>query len=301
MRAFMPDPGAGPCARSRRWYCLRVLVLALAATACLAAPEDWGQVLQEDRAARRPWPVLSLFEPALIKPGYAYAVQRAFARGEAPVSGWRAIFTSQVARQQFGVTASAFARLGHARHLVRPPHILRHAAWQRPSVEIGLAARLSSLPPRFPVRPEELKPRVLGWMAMVVIPDLGFASGRPPSLVDFIAINAGGGEFITGPLIRDPALDLASLRPHLALAGRQVAWGRVEDAGGPPLVALAALLNALHAEREPLRQEHIFFTGALGRVVPMLPGRYVAEFGPLGRIEFEARRVPAPLRPSVSP
>ncbi len=301
MRAGVPEPGAVSRIRSRGWYGLGALVLALASVACLAAPEDWGQVLQEDRAARRPWPVLSLFEPALTRPGYAYAVQRAFARGEKPLSGWRAIFTSQVVRQQFGITGSAFARLGHARHLVRPPHILRHAVWQRPAVELGLAARLSSLPLRFPVRPEELKPRVLGWMAMVVVPDLGFVSGRPPALVDFVAINAGGGEFMTGPLIRDPALDLASLRPHLALAGRQVAWGRVEDAGGPPLVALAALLNALHAEREPLRQEHIFFTGALGRVVPMLPGRYVAEFGPLGRIEFEARRVPGPLRPPASP
>jgi 2-keto-4-pentenoate hydratase len=245
--------------------------------------------------------VLSAFEPALSDPGYAYAVQRAFAHGEKPISGWRAFFTSPVARQQIGVTGSGYARLGHARHLVRPPHVLRHAAWQRPFVEMGLAARLTSLPVRFPVRPEDLAPRVLGWMAMVVVSDLGFAPGTRPDLADFIAVNAGGGEFMTGPLVRDPALGLAALRPSLSLAGRQVAWGRVQDAGGAPLAVLAGLLDRLHAAKEPVQAEHIFFTGGLGRLQPLSPGRYVAEFGVLGRIEFEARRALVPPRRQASP
>lgn len=275
---------------------LIAMLLCLQAIGSRAAPEDWGQVLQADRAAGRPWPVLSAFEPALAERGYAYAVQRAFAATEAPFGAWRAIFTSPLVRQQFGVTGSGHARLGHARHLVRPPHVLRHAAWQRPFVEMGLAARLTSLPAQFPVRPQDLETRVLGWLAMVVVPDLGFAPGRHPGLEDFIAVNAGGGEFMTGPLLRDRDLALAGLRPSLSLDGRQVAWGRAEDAGGGALLALAGLLNALHAAREPLRLEQIFFTGALGRVVPLVPGHYEADFGPLGRITFEARRATVSLR-----
>jgi len=300
----MADPATWPATEQRPGAlaraCLLVLVC-LTSSGGRAAPEDWGRVLQADRATASPWPVLSTFEPALAEPGYAYAVQRAFAAGEAPWTGWRAVFTSPLARQQFGVSGAGFARLGHARHLVRPPHVLRHAGWQRPHIEMGLAARLTSLPKRFPVRAQDLEPLLLGWMGMVAVPDLGFASARRPGLDDFIAVNAGGGEFITGPLVRDRTIDLAGLRPSLSLAGRQVAWGRGEDAGGAPLQALAVLLNTLHAAREPLRQEHLFFTGALGRVTPLLPGRYVADFGPLGRIEFEARRVNAPVRRPAAP
>jgi len=99
--------------------------------------------------------------------------------------------------------------------------------------------------------------------------------------------------------LRKPEGNPAALRVSLALAGRQLSWGRGDELPGGPMQALARLLNSLSAGREAMNAGQLFFTGALGRAVPLAPGRYVADFGTFGRIEFEARREPARPPPAL--
>jgi 2-keto-4-pentenoate hydratase len=289
----MAEAGDRPRVVARTFSCLaRALFFWLIGnTPALAQPEDWADVLREDRAAARPWPALSAFEPALSDPRYAYAVQRGLVGRNVRVVAWRSLFSSPPVAAQFRVRGSAYTRLPSPTQLLHPPYVFRHAAWQRPHAELGLAARLNSLPTRYPVTGEELGQLVMGWSAMVVVADMGFDAGLPATLNDLIAVNGGAEVFMTGPLLRVPDADPASCRVNLSLDGRQLAWGRGDELPGGPLNTLAQLLNRLADSREAMSAEQIFFTGALGRATPLDSGRYSADFGSFGRIDFESRRV----------
>ncbi|OPX10660.1 2-keto-4-pentenoate hydratase [Mycobacterium sp. AT1] len=104
------------------------------------------------------------------------------------------------------------------------------------------------------------------------------------SIVDTVADNGSSALFVLG---ENPVpvgeLDFASLRMTLTEDGQKVSEGDGAACLGDPLTALAWLARTARANGTPLLAGHIVLSGALGPMVPVVPGRtYVAVIDELG-------------------
>jgi 2-keto-4-pentenoate hydratase len=119
-------------------------------------------------------------------------------------------------------------------------------------------------------------------------------AGWDISLVDTVADNASSGRFVLGgnPVpLRD--LDLRAVRMSMLEDGREVSSGTGADCLGDPLAALTWLAAAARDLGAPLRAGDVVLSGALGPMVPVVPGAtYSAEVTGLGpvTVTFTDRR-----------
>ncbi len=109
------------------------------------------------------------------------------------------------------------------------------------------------------------------------------------TFADTVADNGSSAFFVLGRE-RKPldGLDLYTCGMALEVNGALVSHGAGAACLGHPLEAAAWLARTLAAAGEPLRAGNIVLTGALGPMVPILPGdRVEARIGGLGSVCFE--------------
>jgi 2-oxo-3-hexenedioate decarboxylase len=107
------------------------------------------------------------------------------------------------------------------------------------------------------------------------------------SNADLVATNIGSWRFVLGEPRPAGGVDPDAVPVRLDRDGTALHSATGADAAGGQWGNLRKAINQIVANGYTLRAGQVVIGGALGPVQPGLPGRYRAEFGPLGTIEFE--------------
>ncbi|MBE9552134.1 MAG: 2-keto-4-pentenoate hydratase, partial [Proteobacteria bacterium] len=84
-------------------------------------------------------------------------------------------------------------------------------------------------------------------------------------------------------------LNLTKLKAVMKRDGEVVSKGTGADVMGDPWEAALWLVNVAVGQGRVIEPGHYLSTGVIGKRVESQPGRYIADFGQLGEIEFEIR------------
>ena len=213
----------------------------------------------------------------------AYGIQSAFITAKAtgvPVSGFKGAVTAAAAQQAFGLHEPAAGVLFAPGKLL--PGVQKPLAdFNRLMLETEFGYRLGRAVSE-PV--DDASDLVAEVHLMIELADAGF-DGKQTG-VDLIAGNVASSHYIEGPLV-DGAAALDDTPVSLSRDGETLFAGHGRDALGGQMQALTWLINKTVSLGRSIGPDDILMTGALGGAAPGEVGRYVAQFGELGSIEFE--------------
>jgi 2-keto-4-pentenoate hydratase len=131
-------------------------------------------------------------------------------------------------------------------------------------------------------------------------------AGWDITITDTVADNASSGLFALGDRRALGQLDLVACGMTMRRNGETVSTGRGGDCLGDPLAAVAWLANTAREYGQPLRAGEIILSGALGPMVPVLPGdAFTATITGIGtvsaRFTLPAPRTAAPRTAAARP
>ena len=217
--------------------------------------------------ARGPLPKM----PAGLGLEDAYALQRqVVATVPGAVSGLKAGMTAAAAQQMFGLTHPVIGSLyEHGR--LAPGASFASAPGVSLECEIGI------------VVDGDGAPKTAG--PVVEVPRMAFADDADRNGANLVACNIAADRYIVGE--QQPLRDAyGDIRITLRRDGEEVCSAPASDALGGPQAALAWMLNEARARGLAVGDGMLLITGACGGIHPALPGRYVADYGDFGSIEF---------------
>jgi 2-keto-4-pentenoate hydratase len=217
----------------------------------------------------------------------AYAVQRRLTRarldGGARVAGHKIGLTSAAVQRQLGVDRPDFGVLFDDMDVGDLEEIPVRGLLQ-PKIEAEIAFVLKA-----DLTGELTADRVRGAVGYAVaafeIVDSRIA-GWDITIVDTVADNASSGLFVLGSQRRTlDGFEPAATRMELRQDGVVVSTGAGAACLGDPLAALAWLARTAREFGEPLRAGQVVLSGALGPMVPVVPGAaFTAEVSGLGTV-----------------
>ena len=120
---------------------------------------------------------------------------------------------------------------------------------------------------------------------VIEVPRMAFADEADRNGPNLIACNIAADRYIVGE--QQPLRDsYGDVQITLARDGEEVCSAPASDALGGPQAALAWMLNEARERGLEIEDGMLLITGACGGIHPAEPGRYVADYGDFGRIEF---------------
>jgi 2-keto-4-pentenoate hydratase len=213
----------------------------------------------------------------------AYRVQDELARlAGNDVRAWKV--TALGAEQQKGyrsdrpVAGAIFAPFFHP-----SPATVALTDYLTPLLECETAFLLGrDLPQRDkPYRRAEIEAAIAAIVPAMEIADCRWPADAPDLLK--LADDMGNGAFIAGHAAKDwRGIDLDNIEVALAYDGVTIEYGKASKILGDPLAAVMALANAQPLPAGGLKAGQIVTTGTCTTPVMLQPGRYDADFGPLG-------------------
>ena len=213
----------------------------------------------------------------------AYRVQDELARlAGNDVRAWKV--TALGAEQQNGyrsdrpVAGAIFAPFFHP-----SPATVALTDYLTPLLECETAFLLGrDLPQRDkPYRRAEIEAAIAAIVPAMEIADCRWPADAPDLLK--LADDMGNGAFIAGHAAKDwRGIDLDGIEVALAYDGVTIEYGKASKILGDPLAAVMALANAQPLPAGGLKAGQIVTTGTCTTPVMLQPGRYDADFGPLG-------------------
>ncbi len=286
-------PSCALCALSF-WFLLgfAAALPAQADDAALAA------AIVEANATGAETPRVSVLDPKIDLDG-AYRVQQGVVdqmlAGGDRVAGYKAGLTGRLARwwfdiddPVFGVIPASGLRAGGAT-IIMPGG--RHMLLE---TEIAFVAGTRIERPLADVA--ALKPLIRGVAPVIEAPAGGFpdSQARKLTVADIVANNVSAHILIVGAEAPVEGVDLAKLAAVLKRDGETVSKGTGADAMGDPWAAALWLVNIAVNQGRVIEPGHFLSTGVIGKRVVSAVGRYTADFGPLGKIEFDIRQDATP-------
>lgn len=252
-------------------------------------PDPLAQIADEMVAyqARTPYDLARAY-PDLEEADWYALQRRTVARKYGPqaVAGYKAALTSAPAQAILDTDHPASG------YLLRPGWLangdtVRQAAFTLPFIELEIGYFLRDSLLTSPESPEMLRSLVGGVAPVIELPDLGFPSVDSLNLTNFVAHNAASRQFMVGevvPLSRAP--DLNNLTITLYKDGVELGKASGADALGDQWNALNWLIDHRLTQGDPISKRHLLITGSLGQLFPFQAGRYRADYGALGSVEF---------------
>ena len=206
--------------------------------------------------------------------GTAYEVQTrniaARVKSGRTVVGRKIGLTSPAVQKQLGVDQPDFGVLLDDFDVSGEPAVDTTRLLQ-PRIEAEIAFRLSAdiVEPITAGQAPDFVDRVFASFEIV---DSRIA-GWDITLVDTVADNASSGLYVLGDsLARDDAPNLAEVTMTMTANGERVSAGKGSDCLGSPWEALVWLANTSLHYGSPLRAGEVILSGALGPMVPVVPG-----------------------------
>jgi len=249
-------------------------------------------ILQAD-AAGAETPRVSVLDPTIDLDG-AYRVQRILvdrrlAAGDS-VAGYKNGLTGKLARWWFGIEdpvfgvipASGLRKSGDTIAIPKGRHMLLET-------EFAFVAGARIDHPVADVA--ALRPLVRGVAPVIEAPAAGFpeSQARKLTVADIVANNVSAHVLIVGQEQSAQGMDLVNLPATLSRDGRQLSKGTGADTMGDPWTAALWLVNVAVKRGRVIEPGHYLSTGVIGKRIEAEPGRYTAEYGVLGKIEFEVK------------
>ncbi len=140
-----------------------------------------------------------------------------------------------------------------------------------------------------PADVDALRRCVKAVVAVLEVPGGAVEEAHPSTTNDIVAWNINAKEMILGGE-RDPAaVDPDAVTITCTRDGETVNTARGDLAAGGQWHTLLKTVNRVLQQGYTVQPGQVITNGALGKITPAAPGRYLAEYGPLGDIEFEVR------------
>ena len=135
------------------------------------------------------------------------------------------------------------------------------------------------------VMPHDVLRCVAGAMPAIEVPDIRYTGAK--NMVDALADNVYNGYLVVGDTMADVrGLDFSNIPVTLYKNGEVASANTSAAAMGSPILVVAWLANKLYSYGECLEKGDIVITGSLNPAVYIEAGdRFVADFGPLGRVQ----------------
>jgi 2-keto-4-pentenoate hydratase len=274
---------------------LRPTLLALLVVAPVLAfaqsSEEWAASIIKSLQRRQPFPALGA-ESYNATERQAYEVQKLvvsnlIAGGDVAV-GHKAGLTSEATQAKFDVFEPVAGSLLKS-HVKNTGTFVSRRQFRGMMIEMEIGFELKLSIRSEPRDVEELKSKVRQVMPVVELPNVHFDPADKASGMDVIASNVAAATVIKGRPKPLGTVDLNEVETKLTLNKEVVAEGVGSDALGDQWEALLWLVRQRLRDGYEVNRNDILITGALGQVVPAESGRYVADFGKLGRVTFSLR------------
>ncbi|HLE24055.1 MAG TPA: fumarylacetoacetate hydrolase family protein [Thermodesulfobacteriota bacterium] len=221
----------------------------------------------------------------------AYLVQRAYVKrklSDDQIAGFKAGLTSSEIQKKFCVTFPVSGVLfGSGKKLNSP--MIDKSIFKVPMIETEIGFLVGKPITHSLKNVSDLYEAIQAVLPVVELPDLGFTDLKKVKVADIIAANVSSSQFIVGTEKHTKSLDLDNIIVTLSLNGQVVNQGKGRDALGDQWKAALWLVNAITKQGRKIEPGYILITGVLGKMIPRKEGKYIADYGELGKIEFEIK------------
>jgi len=287
----------------RRAVCSKSTVIAgaiLASSMALAAVVDnvgrQIDVIYRAWSQGKPSPVIS-HTMATFTLDDAYAIQHGYVAKRLQndsIRGYKGGMTTPQAQKQFGMEEPVMGVLLTSGEVIgkdgKPPQVnLAEFHTLMLETEVGFVFDKRIDAPLANV--DELKLRIRAAVPAIELPDLGFTDAAHLRGLDVVANNVSAKRFIVGALPDQKKFlagnTLDSISAELRCNDRPLNVGKATDVMGSPWQAALWEVNKLVRLGYKIEPGQVLITGAMGRMVPAVPGVCVADFGAFGKIVFE--------------
>ncbi|MDB4384781.1 hypothetical protein N9Z12_01890 [Opitutaceae bacterium] len=253
--------------------------------------EEWSAAILKSLQRRQPIPALGS-ESYSATERQAYEVQKLvveglIAGGDVAV-GHKAGLTSEASQAKFDVFEPVAGSLLKS-HVKNTGTFVSRRQFRGMKIEMEIGFELKLSIRSEPRDVEELKSKIRQVMPVVELPNVHFDPADKVSGMDVIASNVAAATVIKGRAKPLGTVDLNEVEATLTLNKEVVAEGVGADALGDQWEALLWLVRQRLRDGYEVKRNDILITGALGQVVTAESGRYVADFGKLGRVTFSLR------------
>ena len=235
-------------------------------------------------------PVLSLLNPDLTVLS-AYSVQQSYVERrlkDDKIIGFKAGLTNKNSQNRFNVNMPVSGVLfASGKREAREGIDLKPGEQLMIETEIGLV--VGKLIDRPITEISQLKKRIRSVVAAIEIPDLRFENMLELKGEDIIANNVSAYACILGETENHINHDLKKISLSLWREGELINKGYGSDVLGDPWQAALWLVNNTLSQGWVLEPGQVLLTGSMGKMLPAIRGKYVADFDKLGRISFDIR------------
>ncbi len=274
----------------RRMMLAAVVIYLLLHSLAFAQAVDPAALLFDAYAQKQPIPVLSATMPELdVKT--AYAIQKAYLQKRLEtdkIGGFKAGLTTPAAQERFGVNTPVTGVLFASGKIADGANV-DSAAFRGLMLETEIGFVLGEAITQ-PVKDvAELQTKVRGVFPAIELPEMGFADMKQLKGVDIIAADVSAVRFIVGAEQAFSGQDLNAVTVTLTLNDEIVNTGVGSEALGDQWQAALWLVNSMIEQGWTMEPGHVLMTGALGKMIPGKPGKYVADYGTFGKVAFDVK------------
>ncbi len=242
------------------------------------------------RKNQEPIPVVTDLHPELEKES-AYQIQKAFIKlclKEDRIAGYKIGISSLEHQRTSGLNEPAAGVLLRSGKKFESPVIeLRDYRSLFIETEIALVIGAKISKPLKNTR--ELQKNCKAVMPAVELPNFDFIDGVATFGVDMVAANVIAKQYIIGDEKDHRKIDINQVTALLKHNGNEVSRGKGVDTLGNQWEAGLWTVNTMLEQGQLIEPGHIILTGLLGVMTFGQPGKYEADYGDFGKIEFEVK------------
>lgn len=136
---------------------------------------------------------------------------------------------------------------------------------------------------------EELEQRIANVQPVIELPDIAYANPTTYRALDMVAANISSAKFVRGAAHEPQALDLDAIQISIERDGRELTRGVGKQSLDGQWSSLLVVVNIIVANGGQIRPGQIVVTGKIGDKKDVHPGRYRADYGPLGIADFQIK------------
>ncbi|MBG86533.1 MAG: hypothetical protein CMO80_06495 [Verrucomicrobiales bacterium] len=241
---------------------------------------------------KKPLPALSAIAPK-AKLDLAYQIQRLWVKAtldEGGIGGVKGAAVTPGAQSYFGIAEpiAAFLR-GSGAFRSEPNPVINSKDWPGLKIETEIGFIVGRNIDREPRSVDDFKNYIRAIVPVVELPAGSWTPNGEVNAVDLTAVNVTSAAYIVGREIKPRKTDPRDSQITLTKDGEQLHAASGADCWKGPWETGFWLVGHAYRQGVELKPGQLIICGALGKVQPGVPGRYHANYGNLGRIEFTVR------------